>query len=43
MTNLITTEKVAQLGGLNAAVVELTPKSLQSLFVTTAAASAGQE
>ena len=43
VTNLITTEKVAQLGGLNAAVVELTPKSLQSLFVTTAAASAGQE
>ena len=43
VTNLITTDKVAQLGGPNAAVVELTPKSLQSLFVTTAAASAGQE
>jgi hypothetical protein len=43
VTNLITTDKVAQLGGPNAAVVELTPKSLQSLFVSTAAASAGQE
>ena len=43
LTNLVTTDIVAQLGSPNAAVVELTPKSLQSLFVTTAAASAGQE
>jgi hypothetical protein len=44
VTNLITTDKVAQLGSPNAAVVELTPKSLQGLFVSTAtAASAGQE
>jgi hypothetical protein len=44
VTNLITTDKVAQLGGPNAAVVELTPKSPQGLFVSTAAAaSAGQE
>jgi hypothetical protein len=44
VTNLITTDKVAKLGSPNAAVVELTPKSLQGLFVSTAtAASAGQE
>src|SRR5437667_5001267 len=44
LTNLITTDKVAQLGSPNAVVVELTPKSLQGLFVSTAAAaSAGQE
>ena len=43
LTNLITTDKVAQLGSPNAAMVELTPKSLQGLFVSTAAASAGQE
>jgi hypothetical protein len=44
VTNLITTEKVAQLGSPDAAVVERTPKSLQGLFVSTAAvASAGQE
>ncbi|WP_410469750.1 hypothetical protein [Bradyrhizobium sp. 33ap4] len=44
VTNLITTDKVAELGSPTAAVVELTPKSLQSLFVSTAAAaSAGQE
>src|SRR3954452_9939475 len=43
VTNLITTDKVAQLGSPNAVVVELTPKSLQGLFVSTAAASAGQE
>jgi len=44
VTNLITTDKIAQLGGPNAAVVELAPKSLQGLFVSTAAAaSAGQE
>jgi hypothetical protein len=39
LTNLITTDTVAQLGGLNAAVVELTPKSAQDRFVTTAAAA----
>ncbi|MBR1146957.1 hypothetical protein [Bradyrhizobium sp. AUGA SZCCT0431] len=43
LTNLITTDKVAQLGSPNAAVVELTPKSVQGRFVTTAAASAGQQ
>ncbi|WP_456780825.1 MULTISPECIES: hypothetical protein [unclassified Bradyrhizobium] len=44
VTNLITTDKVAELGSPTAAVVELTPKSLQGLFVSTAAAaSAGQE
>jgi hypothetical protein len=44
MTNLITTDKVAQLGSSNAAVVELAPKSLQSLVVSTAAAaSSGQK
>ncbi|MHC2273786.1 hypothetical protein ACVME8_000397 [Bradyrhizobium diazoefficiens] len=44
MTNLITTDKVAQLGSPNAAVVELTPKSQLGLLVsTTAAASVGQE
>ena len=44
VTNLITTDKVAQLGSPNAVVVELTPKSLQGRFVSTAAAaSAGQE
>ena len=43
VTNLITTDKVAQLGGPNAAVVELTPKLPQGLFVSTAAAaSAGK-
>jgi hypothetical protein len=44
VTNLITTDEVAPLGSPNAAQVELTPKSLQGLFVSTAAAaSAGQE
>ncbi|WP_347338771.1 hypothetical protein [Bradyrhizobium nanningense] len=44
VTNLITNDKVAQLGSPNAAVVELTSKSLQGLFVSIAtAASAGQE
>ena len=44
LTNLATTDKIAQLGSSNAAVVELTSKSLQSLFVSTAAAaSTGQE
>jgi len=44
LTNLITTDRVAQLGSPDAAVVELTPTSVQDRFVTTAAAaSAGQE
>jgi len=43
LTNLITTDVVAQLGSPNAAVVELTPKSVQDRFISTAAASAGQE
>ncbi|TQF34170.1 hypothetical protein UNPA324_08920 [Bradyrhizobium sp. UNPA324] len=43
VTNLITTDKVARLGDPNAAVVELATKSLQGNFVSTAAASAGQE
>src|SRR3954447_4821818 len=44
VTNLITTDKVAQLSRPNAAVVELTPNSLQGLFVSTAAAaSTGQQ
>ena len=44
LTNLITTDMVAQLGSPNAAVVELTPKSVQDRFVSTAAAtSPGQE
>ena len=44
LTNLITTDMVAQLGSPNAVVVELTPKSVQDRFVTTAAsASPGQE
>ena len=44
LTNLITTDMVAKLGSPNAAVVELTPKSVQDRFVTTAAASSpGQE
>jgi hypothetical protein len=43
LTNLVTTDSVAQLVSPNAAVVELTPKSVQDRFVTTAAASsAGQ-
>jgi hypothetical protein len=41
VTNLITTDKVAQLGSPNAAVVEPTPKSLHGLFVSTATASSG--
>ena len=44
LTNLITTDIVAQLGSPNAAVVELTPKSVQDRFAkTAAAASPGQE
>src|SRR5215510_14445880 len=38
LTNLITTDRVAQLGSPNAAMVELTPTSVQDRFVTTAAA-----
>ncbi|MCA6104260.1 COG3904 family protein [Bradyrhizobium australafricanum] len=37
VTNLITTEKIAQLGSPDAAVLARTPKSLQDLFVSTAA------
>ena len=43
LTNLVTTDMVAELGTPNAAVVELTPKSVQDRFISTAAASAGQE
>ena len=43
LTNLINTDMVAQLGSPNAAGVELPPKSTQGRFVSTAAASAGQE
>jgi hypothetical protein len=44
VTNLITTDNVAPLGSPNATPVELSPKSLQDLYVSTvAAASAGQE
>ena len=44
LTNLITTDMVAQLGSPNAAMDELTPKSVQDRFVNTAAAaSPGQE
>jgi hypothetical protein len=38
LTNLITTDMVAHLGNPNAAVVELTPKSVQDRFARTAAA-----
>ena len=44
VTNLITTDNVAPLGSPNATPVELSPKSLQDVFVSTvAAASAVQE
>jgi hypothetical protein len=44
LTNLITTDIVAQQGSPNAAVVRLTPKLVQDRLVTTAAsASPGQE
>jgi hypothetical protein len=44
LTNLITTDIVAQLGSPNAVVVELTPKLVPDRFVTTAAAPpTGQE
>jgi hypothetical protein len=44
LINLITTDRAAQLGSPNAAVVELTPTSVRDRFVTTAAAvSLGQE
>ena len=42
LTNLITTDIVAQLGTPNAVVVEPTPKSGRN-FVNTAAASPGQK
>jgi hypothetical protein len=38
LTNLITTDMVAHLGNPNAAMVELTPKSVQDRFARTAAA-----
>nr|WP_246738742.1 hypothetical protein [Bradyrhizobium sp. CCBAU 051011] len=43
LTNLVNTDMVAQLGSPNAAGVELPPKSVRGRFVSTAAASAGQE
>jgi hypothetical protein len=43
LTHLITTDMVAQLGSPSAAAVELTSKSVQERFVTTAAASRGHE
>jgi len=39
LTHLISTDMVAQLGRPNTAVVELTPKSVQDRFASTAAAS----
>ena len=39
LSNLITTDGVAQLGSPNAAMDELTPKSVQDRFITTAAAA----
>jgi hypothetical protein len=39
LTNLVTTDMVAQLGSPNAAVVELTPKPLQGRFVSSAVAT----
>jgi hypothetical protein len=42
LTNLVTTDMIAQSGGPGA-VVELMSKSVQDRFVTTAAASRGQE
>jgi len=38
LTNLVTTDMVAQPGGPNAAVVELTPKPVQDRFVSSAVA-----
>src|SRR5262249_53564799 len=43
LTNLISTDMVAQLGRPNTAVVELTPKSVQDRFVSTAAAAPRHE
>jgi hypothetical protein len=43
LTNLITTDTLAQPGSTNATVVELTSKSVEDRFVTTAAASHRQE
>jgi hypothetical protein len=42
LTNLVTTDMIAQLGRPGA-VVELMSKSVQDRFVTTAAASRGQK
>src|SRR3981081_2824839 len=39
LTNLVTTDMVAQPGSPNAAVVELTPKPVQDRFVSSAAAT----
>jgi len=43
LTNLVTPDIGAQLGSPNTPVVELTPKLVRDGFVTTAAASPGQE
>jgi hypothetical protein len=39
LTNLVTTDRVAQPGSANAAVVELTPKPVQDRFVSSAVAT----
>jgi hypothetical protein len=39
LTNLVTTDMVAQPGGPNAAVVELSPKPVQGRFVSSAVAT----
>jgi len=39
LTNLVTTDMVAQAGGPNAAVVELTPKPVRARFVSSAVAT----
>jgi hypothetical protein len=38
LTNLVTTDMIAQQGSPNAAVVELTPKSMQNRFISSALA-----
>jgi hypothetical protein len=43
LTNLATTDEIAQLGSSNASVVELALKSQQGHFVSTVAASAGRD
>lgn len=42
LTNLVTTEMVAQAGGPNAAMVELTPKPVQGRFVSSAVATSSE-